>query len=376
MCTKCYAVHQPGRLKPTKVHQVPCVGSSRDHNARKTVWAKRYLEETTRRDSRQTVLGTAGRPTSDSALGCGRATPAESGHAADAEAHCTQGEGASPTATTRLEGQHEGPQTLSSAVSRKTRAPSAKSTTASKQLPKAPPPAPKSLFAPPQSLGSQQGREHARQNKHSEQQPTSTLPDCLIPDHARAHSHDVPLLSPKNVFSGKVSAFAYKPPKAPPGPPFFKLSPAQLVGVAASSREPTPSQPIPQRSLRDFFSGAWAGIGNGGGATTPEVGSNTGSGSAQASLAMTTSRPAPESWQTQAAPKTQAGNSKSSTGKAGGLPKTDPTAAKKTPRLGRAGAGGGAMAGNTPQASQANRGMTRPGGGTGPAKAQPKKGGQ
>ena len=254
------------------------------------------------------MLGTAGRPTSDSALGCGRATPDESGHAADAEAHCTQGEGASPTATTRLEGQHEGPQTLSSAVSRKTRAPSAKSTTASKQLPKAPPPVPKSLFAPPQSLGSQQGREHARQNKHSEQQPTSTLPDCLIPDHARAHSHDVPLLSPKNVFSGKVSAFAHKPPKAPPGPPVFKLSPAQPVGVAASSREPTPSQPIPQRSLRDFFSGAWAGIGNGGGATTPEVGSNTGSGSAQASLAMTTSRPAPESWQTQAAPKTQAGN--------------------------------------------------------------------
>ena len=212
------------------------------------------------------------------------------------------------------------------------------------------------------------------QNKHSEQQPTSTLPDCLIPDPARAHSHDVPLISPKNVFSGKVSAFAYKPPKAPPGPPFFKLSPAQPVGVAASSREPTPSQPIPQRSLRDFFSGAWAGIGNGGGATTPEVGSNTGSGSAQASLATTTSQPAPESWQTQAAPKTQAGNSKSSTGKAGGLPKTDPTAAKKTPRLGRAGAGGGAMAGNTPQASQANRGMMRPGGGTGPAKARPKKG--
>ena len=373
LCTKCYAVHQPGRLKPTKVHQVPCVGSSRDHNARKTVWAKRYLEETTRRDSRQTVLGTAGRPTSDSALGCGRATPAESGHAADAEAHCTQGEGASPTATTRLDGQHEGPQTLSNVVSRKTRAPSAKSTTASTQLPKAPPPAPKSLFAPPQSLGSQQGREYARQNKHSEQQP-STLPDCLLPDLARAHSHDVPLLSPKNVFSGKVSAFAHKPPKAPPGPPFFKLSPAQPVGVAASSREPTPSQPIPQRPLREFFSGAWAGIGNGGGATTPEVGSNT--GSAQASLATTTSRPAPESWQTQAAPKTQAGNSKSSTGKAGGLPKTDPTAARKTPRLGRAGAGGGAMARNTPQASQAKRGMTRPGGGTGPAKAQPKKGGQ
>ena len=47
LCTKCFAVHKPGQLTLTKVVQEPCPGASRAHEKRCSLWAQKYLEETT-----------------------------------------------------------------------------------------------------------------------------------------------------------------------------------------------------------------------------------------------------------------------------------------------------------------------------------------
>ena len=47
LCTKCFAVHKPGQLALTKVVQEPCPGASRAHEKRRSLWAQKYLEETT-----------------------------------------------------------------------------------------------------------------------------------------------------------------------------------------------------------------------------------------------------------------------------------------------------------------------------------------
>ena len=47
LCTKCFAVHKPGQLTLTKVVQEPCPGASRAHEKRRSLWAQKYLEETT-----------------------------------------------------------------------------------------------------------------------------------------------------------------------------------------------------------------------------------------------------------------------------------------------------------------------------------------
>ena len=47
LCTKCFAVHKPGQLTLTKVVKEPCPGASRAHEKRRSLWAQKYLEETT-----------------------------------------------------------------------------------------------------------------------------------------------------------------------------------------------------------------------------------------------------------------------------------------------------------------------------------------
>ena len=47
LCTKCFAVHKPGQLTLTKVVQEPCPGASRAHEKRRSLWAQKYLEQTT-----------------------------------------------------------------------------------------------------------------------------------------------------------------------------------------------------------------------------------------------------------------------------------------------------------------------------------------
>eukprot|EP00439_Symbiodinium_sp_Y106_P019234 s4933_g2.t1 len=47
LCTKCYAVHKPGQLTLTKATKEPCEGASRAHAKRRSLWAQKYLKETT-----------------------------------------------------------------------------------------------------------------------------------------------------------------------------------------------------------------------------------------------------------------------------------------------------------------------------------------
>ena len=47
LCTKCYAVHKPGQLTLTKATKEPCEGVSRAHAKRRSLWAQKYLKETT-----------------------------------------------------------------------------------------------------------------------------------------------------------------------------------------------------------------------------------------------------------------------------------------------------------------------------------------
>ena len=47
LCTKCYAVHKPGQLTLTKATKDPCEGASRAHAKRRSLWAQKYLKETT-----------------------------------------------------------------------------------------------------------------------------------------------------------------------------------------------------------------------------------------------------------------------------------------------------------------------------------------